>query len=742
MPDTSRASKSQSQGREGWCVIFQHPLRKNQQGKPLRMRKGLGTKEEPEADILIGQMNTLLEDKSYWSLAARAKAAREFHPRVVSIFFDPLETHSEDAWQTRESVIPLPTKKDGYARVLILGSTGAGKTTLVRQILGTDPKKERFPSTSSAKTTVFDLEMVVAPGRYRAIVSFLSKEQVRLYIEECVTSAVLTSVEKGSNQEVLRHLLEHSEQRFRLSYLLGSHVQDPTGPLEVDDGLSDDGPSASDDSEELVPPDVIMRLQANLTRYLGRVREIGQRVQRAIEEILQENAQTQRVEDRDALLELVEEVLADDEPAQLLVDDILDDVESRFSTLSSGELDKDRTGWPTSWTYSSENRGSFVTTINRFSSNYAPHFGQLLTPLVSGLRVAGPFMPEWRVGKKLPRIALLDGEGLGHTPDSATSLPTAVTKRYELADLILLVDTAIQPMIAGPQAVLRSAAASGHDAKLAIVFTHFDLVAGDNLPTSAMKMNHVRASLENAINSIDAVIGAGTARSLRRHLEGRVFFVGGIDQRVGDEKRMTRQQLESLLGLLEKVAVEEVGTRAVPTYDLANLVLGSTVATMKFHEAWNSRLPAEHWTRIKALTRRLGYWKQDEYDTLRPVADLIRLLSEQAKAFIATPRSWVGSPQEESKQVAVDRVAQEFFSRLHALVSTRLVAGPIQDWQAAYDLRGAGSGNQRKHDVRAIYTESAPIPSTLPIASASEFLDEVRGIFKEAAKAAGAKTIG
>ncbi len=40
--------------------------------------------------------------------------------------------------------------------MLLLGTTGAGKTTLVRQFLGTDPATERFPSTSTAKTTVAD----------------------------------------------------------------------------------------------------------------------------------------------------------------------------------------------------------------------------------------------------------------------------------------------------------------------------------------------------------------------------------------------------------------------------------------------------------------------------------------------------------------------------------------------------------------------------------------------------------
>jgi hypothetical protein len=40
----------------------------------------------------------------------------------------------------------LPGADSGYRRVLLLGTTGAGKTTVIRQFLGTDPLKDRFPS--------------------------------------------------------------------------------------------------------------------------------------------------------------------------------------------------------------------------------------------------------------------------------------------------------------------------------------------------------------------------------------------------------------------------------------------------------------------------------------------------------------------------------------------------------------------------------------------------------------------
>src|SRR6266566_9852523 len=113
---------------------------------------------------------------------------------------------------------------------------------------------------------------------------------------------------------------------------------------------------------------------------------------------------------------------------------------------------------------------------------HAPLFGRLLTPLVQGIRASGPFLPAWREGSS-PRLVLMDGEGLGHTLDTATSLSTEVTSRFEKADAIVLVDSASQPMQATSSAVLKSVETGGHVAKLLICFTHFDSVEGDNLPT-------------------------------------------------------------------------------------------------------------------------------------------------------------------------------------------------------------------------------------------------------------------
>jgi len=446
-----KASLSQSQGRRAWCIIFRHPLRRDAQGHlGLRVRRGLGTTDRAEAERLKDQMNDLLSDKTLWNPAAQERAKGLYDGRVVGAFYDNLTPIEQDFWGIRERIIPLSTLDNDYTRVLFVGTTGAGKTTVVRQLLGTDPRIERFPSTSAAKTTISDLEIMLAEGPFRAVVSFLPKDWVQTYIEECVAAAVLTHLESRGPGEVARKLLEHSEQRFRLSYILGtwSTLSKP----EKEDELSDED---GDEGEDIIEQDIISseerrKLVERLHNHLQSVQSLADISRDELETNLKFSWEDASKEDRDAFQELLEDELYNQEAFHRLVDDILDDVEERFEILQKGQIIREKGEWPSFWTFETSDREEFLKTINQFSSNYAQNFGRLLTPLVQGIRAAGPFQPAWKEGD-MPRLVLMDGEGLGHSPDTTASISTRITDLYEKADAIVLVDSASQPMQAAPE---------------------------------------------------------------------------------------------------------------------------------------------------------------------------------------------------------------------------------------------------------------------------------------------------
>ena len=337
----------------------------------------------------------------------------------------------------------------------MVGTTGAGKTTVVRQLIGTDPEKERFPSTSSAKTTTSNIELICnSHNTYRAVVSFFDKSYVRQHVEECVLSAGMAYLETKERQEVEGKFLVHSEQRFRLSYLLGSSRSLATAPVEgeITDEESSETDGAIESEISLQEKNV---LGNKLSVYLDKIISISEQSYRGLANELDVDVKNAKKDDLITLQERIEERLYAQENFQTLVDTILDNIEGKFESLENVSVVKDKSNWPLYWSFESTDRVGFITKINKFSSNYAPNFGCLLTPLVEGIRVAGPFQPSWLPNDET-KLVIMDGEGLGHTPDSASSISTSITERFQLADAIILVDNATQPMQAAPTAVLQS----------------------------------------------------------------------------------------------------------------------------------------------------------------------------------------------------------------------------------------------------------------------------------------------
>ena len=736
------ASLSQTQGRSGYSIIFRHPARRSDAtGKPgIRVRRGLGTRDEAEAARLRDELNFLLGNTKYHDPAARSEAERRFDSRVVNIFFDKMVPEDTDFAALRDAVIPLPESEPaGYRRVLFLGTTGAGKTTLVRQLIGTDPEQERFPSTSAAKTTIHDTDIVLAAGGWRAVVTFASRDEVREYLDECVSSAVLAEARGADDAEVLRRLLNHANQRFRFSYVLGNGPKVASRSSDFDDE-DVESESKEDLLSEVEPGPIDMKSTAELlAETMETLHGLASRHRDGVHAELEVSGDDDERVAEELFEEELDNLLRDDEDFQRVTDALMEEIEKRFDLLPPGNVHKTRQGWPLAWSgeWPFERRAEFLSAISRFSSNYAPLFGRLLTPLVNGVRVAGPFSPTWN-GSEVPKLVLLDGEGLGHTPKSSSAVPTAVSRRIEAADAVLLVDNATQPMQAAPLAAIREVVATGNARKLIIAFTHFDQVKGDNLPTASAKVQHVLASAENVLAIFGEELGPYAERVLRQRVDDARFFLEDIHEPLSKTTasgRRTMSQLRKLLHCIDVVIERPEPVAARPVYDRMNLVLAIRSAADAFHEAWRPRLglefkpgfAKEHWTRVKALSRRLGTGWADQYDTLRPVADLRKELVERIYVFVQNPLRWEGrEPSDDQKQDRFDAFADNLGSRLLEVCTRRVWHERAVQWQDAYYKRGTGSTFLRARIISdEIYEPAAPIPDATPSPDRNKFLREI-----------------
>ena len=119
--------------------------------------------------------------------------------------------------------------------------------------------------------------------------------------------------------------------------------------------------------------------------------------------------------------------------------DILDVIQERFRLIDTGDFERtQRVGLP----FGTETeRDSFLKQVRWFSSNHDRQFGRLLTPMVDGIRVRGPFRPA--ATQLASEEACIWTRRSGTLGQGSTSISTKTEKFSE--DMILLVDDASHP---------------------------------------------------------------------------------------------------------------------------------------------------------------------------------------------------------------------------------------------------------------------------------------------------------
>lgn len=736
MAQSYTAAAKQNPGRQAWLVEFRHPLRLDAADKPgKKTRKGLGTSDGDRAQLLVGQLNQLLASEALWSLGARGEAEKRFDPAVVEIFYSEIEPRTSDARPLRDKLLPFPKREDGYAKVAMLGVPGAGKTTLVRQLIGTHPKREAFPSTSMNRTTTFPTELVLHPGPYQAVVTFMSEHETRFEVEECVSAAIVDAVD-GDVALVARTFLEKSDMRFRLKYMLGDLAVDDPEEDPYADSPEDDTPPDGDEALS-VDADEKQRNAATVRGYIERLLAIAAKCRANVEADLGPLADMIPA-DRAAALDLIEEEADTGEDFLELVSDILDELRSKFDGVTAaGKYDKTTTGWPRAWlsTAKSEGRTDFLAGLRFFSGISGRSWGRLLTPLVNGMRVQGPFKADWATVE--PRLVLMDTEGLGHKANSTADLPEQTATLLHEVDVILLVDSAkngLTNYAAGK--ALESVANSGLTRKLAMVFTHMDMASASGLKGHRLH-DQVFSGLRNVVdNQLAKSLTAESARFLLDRLQQHTYYVGRIDRA---EAKGAEPELNRLLDHLMAEQPPVIKPVSVPVYNHAFLLMAIQEAAQDFRRQWqgilgiaaNSDHKPRSWQTIKALSRRYAENWGENFE-LRPTANLRTTLEAAVSRFLESPIAWSGDPTPEQKRDAIERLKTAVTRQLPDLARKRLREQPQPAWQEAWAPRGAGSTVTRRIRIEGIYQRQVPIPDARGDKSVLDFMNEMEAAVQRA----------
>lgn len=643
----------------------------------------------------------------------------------------------------RNNAIPLPSRDDGYATVMLVGTTGAGKTTVLRQFIGSD----RFPPTSTSRTTTCDIEIVTGEGPFSAVVTFMDEREVRIEIETCLHNAFRATINErvgtaGTarvDNRIARALLSPRDQRFRLSYPLGRWAPDAPSRQRIS---GEEVQTALSEYEAVSETEKIDN-QETLANFVAKIKEVSTLAKQQIEATGLKIEDAQGASDREAWMDLFNENLETDDRFHELVEHILAEIRDRFDRVQTGEFTLDENGWPLAWQYHSDDRDTFLTEVRWFSSNHSEQFGRLLTPLVNGVRVRGQFAPADIRLQTERKPVIVDGEGLGHTAQTATSVRSEITSRFPQTDVILLVDNAEQPMLAAPQELVKAVGSSGYADKLAFAFTHFESVTGADLYTDEDRKDRVRLPGEDAVAAMQNIVGDDVADALLGRFESYTFFLENMDRPTDRLPSSSIAELRRLLDTIEEAAHPEM-RKAVARIQLSSRDLDMAIgdAVRQFHEPWQGRLgitrlpkyPKEHWTRVKALTARVKDG-QNGYDTLLPIADLHSRLQEGVSRWLnrqATTLDDDVTPEE--RLAALTEIRQRVRAPLESAAVDRIARHHPAAWERAYNHKGPGSSYRRASEIESIYNLAAPTIGFDKSADAQELLNLVHEVIQTAAE--------
>ena len=399
----------------------------------------------------------------------------------------------EKIQQALDAISPVPAD---LPKLYLLGDTGAGKTTIIRKILGTEESK--FPTTRQTRTTIAPTEYVIREGSDFDITVVLKPiAEVEGYIDEILKDAITKFYKDRQKEKIVKNLRQTSDQRFRLYYLISNEF-------------------AEEIAERIIAlsPCVDQKVEVYQDDFPEDQEETGIFVEFALNE------------------------LGDDYAS--ICDDILEEVQRRAEIACNGE--RFDSTWKV-YKHVGENELEFVAKCKEILSSEV----NSISPLIEYARIRGNLKAAWLAPDT--EAVIIDGEGIGHNTKEAGQLSSRHYDYFYRADAILLIEESKKPFVAGGRSALKSIFERGYKDKLLVLFTKLDEVepydADD--PTNQDRIEEVMDGLLNVISSL---------RDDRIEIElpeNGIFYLGGLKENGIDSDAIS--QINSVLSCAKSLSI-------------------------------------------------------------------------------------------------------------------------------------------------------------------------------------------
>ncbi|MDQ7047151.1 MAG: AAA family ATPase [Sulfurovum sp.] len=324
-------------------------------------------------------------------------------------------------------------------KIYLLGSTGAGKTSLVRNII--DTVDSAFPTTTQTRTTVAPTEYIIKKGLPLKTIIILKKKEdivdsIEMLIKDAIKKALDNSkINKDNLDDIVLKLEESSDEKFRLKYMVSKETLDAKAQIIL---------------SNIIPLIIERDNDETLFDTLDIKTEINNITTSFLNEI------------KDNFFKLVD---------------------SDYELFSNKPLIIDNI----------EKKSDF---INRNKTLLKTDIGSI-SLLVEYIRIEGEeLLSKWLQHLDL-EFLLIDGEGIGHSLEERRD--TLSIRHYDFFDYcnhILLMEKGEDPFISGGQGAIESIFLNGYKNKFKLIFSKIDRI--ENSDRNGFLRRRL-ANLENAL---------------------------------------------------------------------------------------------------------------------------------------------------------------------------------------------------------------------------------------------------
>ncbi len=515
--------------------------------------------------------------------------------------------------QIQETIGLLP----GYPKLYLLGSTGAGKTSIVQSIL--DTQSDKFPSTSPTRTTVAPMEYVIDSNKeFKSTFLFKSKEDIDTSIYEIIELAIDKAITIKDDENIVEELSEQLEetpdQKFRLKYILDADDLQKHSKYIVDFVLTKiDG---FDNIEEILQ---LQHIQAE-------IKFIKESIINDITEVVEKLC--------------VNYKLFSDE--LFYIENIT--LKKEFIQINKKILD------------------------NKFPS---------ISPLIEYARVEGNFHTDILPNKQT-KFILIDGEGIGHDRgEIKNSLSTRHLDFFKEADSIILVEKSDDPLNLAGLSAIETIYFNGYSKKLKLIFSKIDILESS---TYIKDLNKDISSAKKVLKNSNIDFKLETNQK---------FYFSNLDNKGNEE---TTREFKRLFRTINHSSETNIDTKDTELeYDYETLFL--SLDTLSFKKEWMKTLDEQHWTIVKAFSKRLSI-KENAYNHLKPAFDFWMLIMKEINNFFA---------QQSISIEKEDAIKSIFSDKLMQYIKKEFIEFYNNDWKESYNYYGRGSNKKRKLIIEKVF---------------------------------------